>query len=75
MKPELFCQLPGLFRIEATGLADLLAATFQERRMQATAEALLLLSNEKALASSKEHYPQKSRTPWRPPASGWKTTA
>ena len=27
--------------------------------MQATAEALLLLSNEKALASSKEHYPQK----------------
>jgi ferrous iron transport protein B len=59
MKPELFCQLPGLFRIEATGLADLLAATFQERRMQATAEALLLLSNEKALASSKEHYPQQ----------------
>ena len=59
MKPELFCQLPGLFRIEATGLADLLAETFQERRMQATAEALLLLSNEKALASSKEHYPQK----------------
>jgi len=59
MKPALFCQLPGLFRIEATGLADLLAATFQERRMQATAEALLLLSNEKALASSREHYPQK----------------
>ncbi len=59
MKPELFCQLPGLFRIEATGLASLLAETFQERRLQATAEALLLLSNEKALASSKEHYPQK----------------
>jgi ferrous iron transport protein B len=59
IKPALFCQLPGLFRIEATGLADLLAATFQERRLQATAEALLLLSNEKALASSKEHYPQK----------------
>src|SRR5664280_2041049 len=48
MKPELFCQLPGLFRIEATGLASLLAETFQERRLQATAEALLLLSNEKA---------------------------
>src|SRR6185437_13903222 len=30
-----------------------------ERRLQATAEALLLISNEKALASSKEHYPQK----------------
>src|ERR1035441_1666473 len=26
-----FCQLPGLFRIEATGLASLLAETFQER--------------------------------------------
>jgi ferrous iron transport protein B len=59
VKPKLFCQLPGLFRIEATGLADLLAETFQERRLQATAEALLLLSNEKALASSASHYPQK----------------
>jgi ferrous iron transport protein B len=59
IKPRLFCQLPGLFRIEATGLANLLADTFQERRLQATAEALLILSNEKALASSREHYPQK----------------
>jgi len=59
IKPKLFCQLPGLFRIEATGLAELLAETFKERRLQATAEALLLLSNEKALASSREHYPQK----------------
>jgi ferrous iron transport protein B len=59
LKPRLFCQLPGLFRIEATGLADLLAETYQERRLQATAEALLLLSNEKALASSTTHYPQK----------------
>ncbi|HMP83714.1 MAG TPA: ferrous iron transport protein B [Verrucomicrobiota bacterium] len=57
-KPQLFCQLPGLFRIEATGLADLLAETFKERRMQATAEALLILSNEKALASSSAHYPK-----------------
>jgi len=55
----LFCQLPGLFRIEATALADLLAETFKERRLQATAEALLLLSNEKALASSTTHYPPK----------------
>src|SRR5262245_26979321 len=59
MKPRLFCQLPGLFRIEATGLADLLATTFKERRLQATAEALLILSNEKALASSSSHYPPK----------------
>lgn len=58
IRPRLFCQLPGLFRIEATGLADLLAETFQERRLQATAEALLILSNEKALASSTAHYPQ-----------------
>ena len=57
MKPRLFCQLPGLFRIEATALADLLAKTFHERRLQATAEALLILSNEKALASSTTHYP------------------
>lgn len=59
VKPQLFCQLPGLFRIEATALADLLTQTFQNRRLQATAEALLLLSNEKALASSTSHYPQK----------------
>lgn len=58
LKPRLFCQLPGLFRIEATGLADLLAKTYQERQLQATAEALLILSNEKALASSATHYPQ-----------------
>jgi ferrous iron transport protein B len=57
-KPELFCQLPGLFRIEAMNLADLLAATFSERKLQATAEALLILTNEKALASSRSHYPQ-----------------
>jgi ferrous iron transport protein B len=59
MNPQLFCQLPGLFRIEATGLANLLAETYSERQLQATAEALLLLSNEKALASSATHYPQR----------------
>jgi len=58
-KPRLFCQLPGLFRIEAQRLAELLAETFHERRLQATAEGLLILSNEKALASSRSHYPQK----------------
>jgi ferrous iron transport protein B len=47
-----------LFRIEAQGLAELLAETFQDRRLQATAEGLLILSNEKALASSRSHYPQ-----------------
>lgn len=56
-QPRLFCQLPGLFRIEATGLAELLATTFQNRPRQATAEALLILSNENAMASSRTHYP------------------
>jgi ferrous iron transport protein B len=59
IKPRLFCQFPGPFRIEATRLADLLAETFEERRLQATAEALLILSNEKALASSGSHYPAR----------------
>jgi len=58
VKPRLFCQLPGLFRIEAMNLAELLAASFSERKLQATAEALLILTNEKALASSRSHYPQ-----------------
>jgi ferrous iron transport protein B len=40
-------------------LAVLLAEAFHERRTQAAAEALLILSNEKALASSLEHYPAK----------------
>lgn len=57
VQPKLFCQLPGLFRIEAQRLAEQLAETFRERRLQATAEALLILSNERALASSREHYP------------------
>lgn len=58
-KPRLFGQFPGPFRIEATRLADLLAEVFQGRRVQATAEALLILSNEKALASSAAHYPPR----------------
>ena len=35
----------------------MLAKAFHERRAQAAAEALLILSNEKALASSLQHYP------------------
>ena len=58
VKPRLFCQFPGPFRIEATKLADRLAEVFRERWVQATAEALLILSNEKALASSSTHYPR-----------------
>jgi ferrous iron transport protein B len=53
-----FYELPAAFAREADSIAELLAAHFQERRRQAAAEALLILSNEKALASSAEHYPK-----------------
>src|SRR5207247_1193280 len=59
LKPRRFCQLPGPFQKETESLALLLGEAFHERRAQATAEALLILGNEKALASSLEHYPQK----------------
>ena len=56
-RPALFSDLPADFKKEADELALLLAETFHERRTQAKAEALLILSNEKALASSLQHYP------------------
>jgi len=55
--PRQFCELPDGIKQEAQGIAELLAATFHERRTQASAEGLLILSNEKALASSAQHYP------------------
>ena len=55
--PRQFYELPPAFTREAAIIAALLTAHFRERRRQATAEALLILSNEKALASSLEHYP------------------
>ena len=55
--PRQFYALPPAFTREAAIIAALLTAHFRERRRQATAEALLILSNEKALASSLEHYP------------------
>jgi ferrous iron transport protein B len=56
-RPRLFCELPAPMKTEAADLAGLLAEAFQERRAQAAAEALLILSNDKALASSLHHYP------------------
>jgi ferrous iron transport protein B len=56
-KPRQFSELPAPLKAEAIAIAVLLARTFHERRAQASAEALLILSNEKALASSLEHYP------------------
>jgi ferrous iron transport protein B len=55
--PRQFSELPALLTSEAATIAGSLAETFQERRAQAAAEALLILSNEKALASSLKHYP------------------
>ena len=55
--PILFCDLAAPFAAEAATLASLLGEHFHERRGQAAAEALLILTNEKALASSLEHYP------------------
>lgn len=52
-----FCELPKEFADEVAELSKLLASTFHERKGQANAEALLILSNEKALASSVSHYP------------------
>jgi ferrous iron transport protein B len=58
-RPRRFCELPALYEQEANTLAGLLAEVFEERRTQAAAEALLILGNERALASSATHYPAK----------------
>ncbi|MDB6022517.1 MAG: ferrous iron transport protein [Pedosphaera sp.] len=55
--PRHFFALPPVFVSEINGLAKLLGAHFHEHRQQASAEALLILNNEKALASSQGHYP------------------
>ncbi len=52
-----FCKLPGAFLEEAQKIAAVLTWNFKERRTQADGEALLILGNERALASSGEHYP------------------
>jgi ferrous iron transport protein B len=61
--PRQFCELPIAFGTEAAAIAELLAKTFHERKTQATAEALLILSDEKVLASNKEHYPPHIEEP------------
>jgi len=52
-----FCALPELLEKQITGIASLLTRLSSERRRQASAEALLILSNDKALSSSAGHYP------------------
>lgn len=61
--PRHFCELPVVFGTEAEVIAEILAKTFHERKTQATAEALLILSDEKVLASNAEHYPAHIQEP------------
>jgi ferrous iron transport protein B len=63
--PRHFCELPEVFGREAADIAELLAKTFHERRTHAKAEALLILSDEKVLASNKAHYPPHIEEPVR----------
>src|SRR6516225_8068496 len=56
-QPKRFCELPPLMEKEVATVAEALRNVFRERDTEATAEALLILSNEKALASSLQHYP------------------
>ncbi len=56
--PRTFCELPEKFGPEVTALAELLTKTFPNRRRQAAAEALLLLSDERTLKSNSTFYPE-----------------
>ncbi|MBI5799922.1 MAG: ferrous iron transport protein B [Verrucomicrobia bacterium] len=56
-KTKLFVSLPAAFTTEITALAPALENAFPQRRTSPKAEALLLLSDDKALASSTAHYP------------------
>ena len=56
-RPRQFSELPAPLQAEADAIAGLLAQTFPERRAQAAAEALLILGDGRAAASSPEHYP------------------
>ena len=55
--PPSFAALPDAFQKEADALAVLLERTFPESHFQARAEAVLILSDERFVASSDPHYP------------------
>jgi ferrous iron transport protein B len=59
LEPRSFCSLPPPFAAEAAALTQLLAHTAPERRAQAPAEALLVLSDERAMHQSPDHYDAK----------------
>jgi len=57
VEPRRFCDLSAPLEAATRDIAGLLDETPRQRPGQAAAEALLLLSNEKALTSSLRHYP------------------
>jgi ferrous iron transport protein B len=59
--PRNFGDLPVAMVAESAAIAELLRKHFHEHQRQAVAEAMLILSNEKAVASSGEHYPPAIR--------------
>ena len=58
----LFCELPPAFTQELHSLATALEKAFPQRWTSPQAEALLLLSDDKALASNTAHYPAELAT-------------
>jgi ferrous iron transport protein B len=51
-----FCEFPPLLEKEVTALAELLKTKYPESRFQSRAEASLLLSDDRFLNSSRNHY-------------------
>ena len=62
ISPRPFYSLPKSFADEIEQLAGLLEQTFPESHFQATAEAMLVLSDERFLNSSVAHYPDAIRS-------------
>jgi ferrous iron transport protein B len=56
-----FCQLSDIFSREVQSIAELHAKTFPACAVDAEAEALLIVSDEKALPPGPEHYPDDIR--------------
>ena len=59
--PKQFYALPAAFEDETHVLTAMLEKTFPESHFQATAEAMLVLSDERFLSSSTGHYPDAIR--------------
>src|SRR5258705_8678095 len=60
--PKIFSELPGSFAKEVDAISASLEQIFPETHYQAEAEAALILSDERVLPSSGEHYPDRVRS-------------